>query len=144
MLQPCIFSLKDTHITDALLYPQASNSSGDGQFKTKLDRADNVVPLKKVDTRVGEAITTARQKMVPKCSQKELAIKCNVKQQEMTNFEGGKVLPNPQVTSTLERILKVHLTGASIGETKEHKGKGDSKTADPKADPKAATKTSAK
>jgi ribosome-binding protein aMBF1 (putative translation factor) len=83
--------------------------------------------------------------MVPKCTQKALAEKCSVKLQEIASFEGGKVLPNPQQTGTLERILKVHLTGANIGDEIERFKKGDAKMPVTKtADPKAATKTSAK
>ena len=84
--------------------------------------------------------------MVPKCTQKALAEKCSVKLQEIASFEGGKVLPNPQQTGALERILKVHLTGANVGdpigppETKADAKKPVTKT----ADSKAATKTSAK
>lgn len=83
--------------------------------------------------------------MVPKCTQKALAEKCSVKLQEIASFEGGKVLPNPQQTGALERILKVHLTGANVGKDIVHIKKGDAKKADPKnADPKATIKTSAK
>lgn len=63
--------------------------------------------------------------MVPKCSQKDLAIKVNVKQSDISDFENNKAIPDNKLAAKLERILKVHLTGPNVGEPLVPQKKGE-------------------
>ncbi len=117
---------------------------------TKVARSEDIVPVKGVGVDVGTAIRNGRQALKPPLTQKDLANKLSVKIAEIATLESGSHPFDNKLLGTLERILKVHLTGANIGKDLEHTKKGDTKKADPKkpdpkkADTKAATKTSAK
>jgi len=85
----------------------------DHQRIAKLDRENEVAPPPKISPSVGRAIQTARQDL--ELSQKDLAQKINEKPSVLQDYESGKAIPNPQILSKLERILKVKLRGSDIG-----------------------------
>lgn len=48
-------------------------------------------------------------------SQKDLAQKINEKPSVLQDYESGRAIPNPQILSKMERVLKVKLRGSDIG-----------------------------
>lgn len=89
-------------------------SNPEGQRLTKLDKTDDVVAVKKLDSNVGKVISQARQEK--KLTQKDLATKVNEKPQVINDYEAGRAIPNQQVLGKLERTLGVKLRGKNIGE----------------------------
>lgn len=89
-------------------------SNPEGQRLTKLDDADDVVKVKKVDASVGKTIQIARQEK--KLTQKDLATKINEKPQVINDYEAGRATPNQQILAKMERALGVKLRGKQIGE----------------------------
>lgn len=89
-------------------------SNPEGQRLTKLDNADDVVTVKKVDASVGKTISQVRQEK--KLTQKDLATKVNEKPQVINDYEAGRAIPNQQVLAKIERALGVKLRGKNIGE----------------------------
>ena len=73
----------------------------------KLEEADDVGVIAKVDKSLSKAIQQAR--MAKKMTQKELATAVNEKPQVIGEYETGKAIPNPQIISKLERKLGVKL-----------------------------------
>lgn len=73
----------------------------------KLEEADDVGKIAKVDKSLSKAIMQART--AKKLSQKELATAINEKPQVVAEYESGKAVPNPQIISKLERKLGVKL-----------------------------------
>ena len=73
----------------------------------KLEEADDVGVIAKVDKSLSKAIQQAR--MAKKMTQKELARAVNEKPQVIGEYETGKAIPNPQIISKLERKLGVKL-----------------------------------
>ncbi|GAX29519.1 putative transcription factor [Fistulifera solaris] len=73
----------------------------------KLEEADDVGTLAKVDKSLSKAIMQART--AKKMTQKELATAINEKPQVVAEYESGKAIPNGQIISKLERQLGVKL-----------------------------------
>lgn len=69
----------------------------------KLEEADDVGRIAKVDKSLSKAIMQART--AKKMTQKELATAVNEKPQIIGQYESGKAVPNPQIISKLERKL---------------------------------------
>ena len=69
----------------------------------KLEEADDVGRIAKVDKSLSKAIMQART--AKKMTQKELATAINEKPQIIGQYESGKAVPNPQIISKLERKL---------------------------------------
>mmetsp|Transcript_28228 Transcript_28228/g.79288 ORF Transcript_28228/g.79288 Transcript_28228/m.79288 type:complete len:111 (-) Transcript_28228:1438-1770(-) len=73
----------------------------------KLEQADDVGSIAKVDKSLSKAIMQAR--MAKKMTQKDLATAINEKPQVVGDYETGKAIPNPQIISKLERKLGTKL-----------------------------------
>jgi putative transcription factor len=73
----------------------------------KLEDADDVGKIAKVDKSLSKAIMQART--AKGISQKDLATSINEKTQVVGEYESGKAIPNPQIISKLERKLGVKL-----------------------------------
>ena len=73
----------------------------------KLEEADDVGKIAKVDKSLSKAIMQAR--MAKGMTQKDLATAINEKPQVVGEYETGKAIPNPQIISKLERKLGVKL-----------------------------------
>jgi putative transcription factor len=73
----------------------------------KLEEADDVGTIVKVDPSLSKAIMQART--AQKLTQKDLATAINEKPQIVAEYESGKAIPNPQIISKLERKLNVKL-----------------------------------
>ena len=73
----------------------------------KLEEADDVGTLAKVDKSLARAIQQGRQ--AKKMTQKDLATAINEKPQVVGEYESGKAIPNPQIINKLERALGVKL-----------------------------------
>lgn len=73
----------------------------------KLEEADDVGKIAKVDKSLSKAIMQART--AKKMTQKELATAINEKPQVVSLYESGKAVPNPQIISKLERKLGTKL-----------------------------------
>jgi len=75
----------------------------------KLDDETEELGHKKLDHNVALRIQQARQ--AKSMTQKELATKINEKQDVISGYESGKVIPNNQILGKLERALGVKLRG---------------------------------
>jgi len=84
-----------------------SAHSGGIMSARKLEEADDVGTIAKVDKSLSKAIMQART--AKKMTQKELATAINEKPQVVAEYESGKAIPNPQIISKLERKLGVKL-----------------------------------
>jgi len=69
----------------------------------KLEEADDVGRIAKVDKSLSKAIMQART--AKKMTQKDLATAINEKPQVIGQYESGKAVPNPQIIGKLERKL---------------------------------------
>jgi putative transcription factor len=69
----------------------------------KLEEADDVGKIAKVDKELSKAIMQAR--MAKKLTQKDLATAINEKPQVVAEYESGKAIPNPQIITKLEKHL---------------------------------------
>ncbi|GAA6058037.1 hypothetical protein NBRC10513_007008 [Rhodotorula toruloides] len=98
-------------------------SSGPDHAKiAKLDRENEVAPPPTVSLELGKVIQKARQTYVNSAgenkplSQGDLARMLNVKPTIVQEYENMKAKPDPQLLGKMERILKVKLRGAGIGQ----------------------------
>ena len=80
-----------------------SAHSGGIMSAKKLEEADDVGTIAKVDKSLSKAILQART--AQKMTQQELAPALNEKPQVVAEYESGKAVPNPQIISKLERKL---------------------------------------
>ncbi|EHY58783.1 multiprotein-bridging factor 1 [Exophiala dermatitidis] len=92
-----------------------TKSNVEGQHATKVDRSDDIVPVKTVGKEVSLAIIKRRNEMQPKLTQKDLATKVNEPVSVIQALEKGDAQPNQQVLAKLERVLGVKLRGKGIG-----------------------------
>lgn len=88
----------------------------------KLEEADDVGRIAKVDKSLSKAIMQART--AKKMTQKDLATAINEKPQIIGQYESGKAVPNPQIISKLERKLgcKLPRPGKSTAPKKKAAG----------------------
>ncbi|KAG0655763.1 multiprotein-bridging factor 1 [Rhodotorula mucilaginosa] len=88
----------------------------------KLDRENEVAPPPTVSLELGKVIQKARQDYVNSAGEKkplsqgDLAKMLNVKSTVVQEYENMKAKPDPTVLGKMERILKVKLRGANIGQ----------------------------
>ena len=84
----------------------------------KLEEADDVGKIAKVDKSLSKAIMQART--AKKMTQKELATAINEKPQVVAEYESGKAVPNPQIIGKIERKLgcKLPRPGKSVAPKK--------------------------
>jgi len=75
----------------------------------KLDDSNEAQSINKVEKSISKIIMQAR--LAHSMSQKELAQKINQKPQVIMEYENGKAVPNPQILSKIQRIIKVKLLG---------------------------------
>jgi putative transcription factor len=90
-------------------------SATEGQHLTKVDRDNDIVKPKTLDPRVGPAIVKRRNEMVPKMTQKDLAAKCNTKDNIIAQYERGDGTPDQALLGNIERVLGIKLRGDDIG-----------------------------
>ena len=79
----------------------------------KLDRETEELKHEKVSMDVGKLIQKARQ--AKNMTQKDLATKICEKPQVVTEYEGGKAVPNQAILAKMERALEVKLRGKDKG-----------------------------
>ena len=82
---------------------------------TKIANSDDIVKPPTVGKEVGQAISDQRQKMVPKMTQKDLAVKCDMSVADLSAFERGTAAPDQSQLSKLEKNLGIKLRGTGIG-----------------------------
>ena len=81
----------------------------------RLNKVDNEeIQIKKVSLELRIIIQRARQNL--KMSQAQLAQQINQKQNVINEYENGKAVPNNQILSKLERVLKTKLRGKNLGQ----------------------------
>ena len=92
----------------------------------KLEEADDVGRIAKVDKSLSKAIMQART--AKKMTQKDLATAINEKPQVIGQYESGKAVPNPQIIAKLEKKLgcKLPRPGKSSAPPKTSKATGSS------------------
>jgi putative transcription factor len=73
----------------------------------KLEEADDVGTIQRVDKELSKAIMQAR--MAKKMTQKDLATAINAKPQLVAEYENGKAIPDGSVIAKLERQLGTKL-----------------------------------
>ena len=90
-------------------YGGGGNSAqhGGGKNTLKLDEETECMKHEKVDIHFGKALMQAR--MAAKMTQKQLAMKLNVKAPIVANYEKAKGIPNPRLISNMERALNCKL-----------------------------------
>jgi len=115
----------------AYRYGSGGNSSAHSatiMSARKLEEADDVGKIAKVDKSLSKAIMQART--AKKMTQKELATAINEKPQVLASYETGKAIPNPQIISKIERKLgcKLPRPGKSKAPPKGGAGAGAKKT----------------
>lgn len=90
------------------------HTAGPGARAKVLDEDSETLKVKTVNHSVSVSIQKARQ--AKGLSQKELAAAINEKQSVVTEYEGGKAVPNEQVLQRMEKALGVHLRGVNAGQ----------------------------
>lgn len=88
---------------------QKNTGSEHSNKMRKLDQSDDVGKLKKINSKIAQAIIKARS--AKKIKRDELAAKINVTKKTMEEFETCKANYDIKVIQKLERFLKVKLTG---------------------------------
>jgi putative transcription factor len=86
---------------------KSAHTTSSGLSARKLEEADDVGTIAKVDKSLSKAIMAART--AKKITQKELATAINEKPQVVAEYESGKAVPNPQIIAKIERKLGVKL-----------------------------------
>lgn len=108
-----------------------SAHSGGIMSARKLEDADDVGKIAKVDRSLSKAIMQART--AKKITQKELATAINEKPQVVAEYESGKAVPNPQIISKLERKLGTKLPRPGKSKAPAKAGAAGAKTGANKA-----------
>ena len=85
---------------------------------SKVDNTEIAI-IKKVKLSVSRVISKKRTEL--KISQKELAIKLNVKPEIIISYENGKAIPNGHLLNKLQKILGIYLSGKKIGQSITYK-----------------------
>ncbi|EEH19288.1 hypothetical protein PABG_01607 [Paracoccidioides brasiliensis Pb03] len=85
----------------------------EGQLLTKVDRSDDIVPLKGIPREVG--MTIQRRRNEEGLTQKELAVKCNTTQPVIAALEQSNPTADKSVIPRISRVLNVKLSGRDIG-----------------------------
>ncbi|KAK8792576.1 hypothetical protein WA538_000337 [Blastocystis sp. DL] len=99
-----------TTIVTASKYDAGKNknaASGPALYARKVEEQDEVFTLPKVDLSFRLRLQKART--AKQMSQKDLAVRLNVKASVIQEYESGKVVPNPALISKMERILGTKL-----------------------------------
>ena len=87
---------------------QASKAGTEGQRLTKVDRADDIVPVIKSSAEIGNAIRDRRSRDGPyKMTQKELAQKVNAPPNDIRLLESGEGVKNQALLNKVARVLKI-------------------------------------
>lgn len=91
-----------------LTYHQIDKAGSEGQRLTKVDRADDIIPVQKTSAEVGAAIRTRRSKEGPyKMTQAELAKKVNAQANDIKLLESGEGAKNQGLLNRVARVLKI-------------------------------------
>jgi len=101
----------------------AKKPGAEGQYLTKVDRSDDIVKPKEVGTEVGNAIKNRRNDELYKCTQKELAQKCNTTPTIIAQYESGRAQPDNKILSAIETQLNIVLRSGKkkLGDVKDEK-----------------------
>ncbi|CCJ28298.1 unnamed protein product [Pneumocystis jirovecii] len=92
-----------------------AHKTTEGQKMAKIDRENDIIPLKTTGRDIGMIISKVRQEKNIK--QSELAQKINEKVSVINEYETGKAIPNQAILSKLEKVLGIKLRGTGIGQT---------------------------
>lgn len=87
--------------------PQVNKAGSTGQRLTKVDRADDIVPVLKTGAEIGAAIRNRRSKEPYKMTQAELAKKVNAPANDIKLLESGEGIKNQGLLNRVARVLKV-------------------------------------
>jgi putative transcription factor len=91
-----------------------SNKNKAYKNETDMRKVENEeIKINKIDIKMSKLIQRAR--FDSKISQKDLANKLNLQVSVIQNYENGKAVPNKNLLFKMGKILKMHLTGKSIG-----------------------------
>ncbi|KTW25866.1 hypothetical protein T552_03140 [Pneumocystis carinii B80] len=91
-----------------------AHKTTESQKIAKIDRENDIVPIKTSGREVGLAISKARQEKNIK--QSEFAQKICEKVSVINDYENGKAIPNQQILAKMEKVLNVKLRGSGIGQ----------------------------
>jgi putative transcription factor len=78
---------------------------------TKVDRSDDIVPVKTVGQTVGAAISKRRLEIQPTLKREDLARQVNMTSNELQTFEKGTANFDAGKLQKLQRVLKIKLLG---------------------------------
>ena len=78
-----------------------------------LDRDTETLKHKTVSLSVSKLISQGRT--AKGMNTKDLATKCNIKPQILTEYEQGKAIPNNEILGKIERHIGIKLRGKDIG-----------------------------
>ncbi|KAG7009102.1 multiprotein-bridging factor 1 [Physcia stellaris] len=97
-----------------------NKAGSEGQRLTKVDRADDIVPVQKTGSEIGAAIRARRSKEGQyKMTQAELAKKVNAQANDIKLLESGEGIKNQGLLNRVARVLKISpKTGKPLDEDK--------------------------
>lgn len=92
---------------------------------TKVDRADDIVPVQKTSKEIGAAIRDRRSKDGPyKMTQAELAKKVNAQANQIKMLESGEGIKDQGLLNRVSRVLKI---SSKTGKPLDEDGDGGKK-----------------